>query len=133
MLFLTDGGLVGCTTIPGVCGGIRGTHHVPAVIGFDDYTAPAFCYKCGEPFPWTATSLRAAEEMADEMDALSDAEKESLKKTLPDLVRETPRARLAETRFKKLMKKAGKESVEGMRGLLTDIVSETVRKTLFGV
>ena len=38
--------------------------------------------------------------------------------------------RLAETRFKKLMKKAGKEGVEGMRGLLTDIVSETVRKTL---
>ena len=112
---------------------IRGTHHIPAVIGFDDYAAPAFCHKCGEPFPWTAASLRAAEEMADEMDALSDAEKESLKKTLPDLVRETPRARLAETRFKKLMRKAGKEGVEGMRGLLTDIVSETVRKTLFGV
>ena len=67
------------------------------------------------------------------MDALSDDEKESLKKTLPDLVRETPRARLAETRFKKLMRRAGKEGVEGMRGLLTDVVSETVRKTLFGV
>ena len=58
------------------------------------------------------------------MDALSDDEKESLKKTLPDLVRETPRARLAETRFKKLMKKAGGEACEGLRGLLTDIVSE---------
>ena len=112
---------------------IRGTHHVPDVIRLRRYRAPAFCYKCGEPFPWTATSLRAAEEMADEMDALSDDEKESLKKTLPDLVRENPRARLAETRFKKLMKKAGREGVEGMRGLLTDIVSETVRKTLFGV
>ena len=62
------------------------------------------------------------------MDALSDDEKESLKKTLPDLVRETPRARLAETRLKKLMRKAGKEGVEGMWGLLTDIVSDTVRK-----
>ena len=112
---------------------IRGAYNVPGVIGFSDYAAPAFCYKCGEPFPWTAATLRAAEDLADEMDALSAGEKESLKKTLPDLVRETPRARLAETRFKKFMKKAGKESWEGMRAILTDIVSETVRKTLFGV
>ena len=122
------------TTCPACETEIRGEYHVPGVIGFSSrYTAPAFCFKCGEPFPWTAANLCAAEELADEMDALSDYEKESLKKTLPDLVRETPRARLAETRFKKLMKKAGKEGVEGMRGLLTDIVSETVRKTLFGV
>ena len=89
-------------------------------------------HKCGEPFPWTAAAFCAAEELAGELDDLSDDEKESLKKALPDLVRETPRVRLAETRFKKLMKKAGKEGVEGMRGLLTDIISETVRKTLFG-
>ena len=121
------------TTCPACATEIRGTYHVPGVIGFDDYKAPAFCYKCGEPFPWTAAAFCAAEELAGELDDLSDDEKESLKKALPDLVRETPRVRLAETRFKKLMKKAGKEGVEGMRGLLTDIVSETVRKTLFGV
>ena len=121
------------TTCPACEAEIRGSYHIPSVIGLSKYTAPAFCYKCGEPFPWTAAALRAAEDLADEMDALSDDEKESLKKTLPDLVRETPRARLAETRFKKLMKKAGGEACEGLRGLLTDIVSETVRKTLFGV
>ena len=121
------------TTCPACEAEIRGSYHIPSVIGLSNYTAPAFCYKCGEPFPWTAAALRAAEDLADEMDALSDDEKESLKKTLPDLVRETPRARLAETRFKKLMKKAGGEACEGLRGLLTDIVSETVRKTLFGV
>ena len=121
------------TSCPGCETEIRGKYHVPGVFGFDEYKAPAFCYKCGAPFPWTAAALRAADELADELDALSDGEKESLKKTLTDLVRETPRARLAETRFKKLMKKAGREGVEGMRGLLTDIVSETVRKTIFGV
>jgi hypothetical protein len=30
------------------------------------------------------------------------------------------------------MKKAGKESYEGMKSILTDIVSETVKKSLFG-
>lgn len=121
------------TTCPACETGIRGEYHVPGVVGFSRYKAPAFCYKCGKPFPWTSAALCAAEELADEMDALSDDEKESLKKSLPDLVRETPRARLAETRFKRFMKKAGSEGIEGMRGILTDFVSETVRKTLFGV
>ena len=121
------------TTCPACETEIRGTHHVPGVISFGGYTAPAFCYKCGEPFPWTAAALRAAEDLADELDALSGVEKEALKDTLPELVRETPQARVAETRFKKLMRKAGAEGVEGMRGILTDIVSETVRKTVFGM
>ena len=120
------------TTCPACETEIRGMHHVPGVISFGEYTAPGFCHNCGEPFPWTTAVLCAAEDLADELDDLSADEKDSLKKALPDLVRETPRARLAETRFKKLMRKVGEEGVEGMRGLLTDIVSETVRKTLFG-
>ena len=111
---------------------IRGYYHIPGVIGGRKYKAPAFCHKCGEPFPWTTAALHAAEDLADELDDLSDDEKESLKKALPELVRETPRARVAETRFKKLMRKVGEEGVESMRGLLVDIVSETVRKTVFG-
>lgn len=111
---------------------IRGYYHWPGVVSIKEYKAPAFCHHCGEPYPWTAATLRAVEELADEMDALSDDERAVLKQTLPDLVMETPRVRLAETRFKKLMRKAGAEGVEAMRALLTDLVSETVRKTLFG-
>ena len=95
-------------------------------------TPRRFCYKCGEPFPWTAAALRAAVELADEFDGLTDGERVVLKKSLPELVRETPNTHVAETRFKKIMRKVGKEGYEGMRSLLTDIVSETVRKTLFG-
>ena len=110
---------------------IRGFYHVPGVIGVFGYDAPAFCYKCGEPFPWTAAALRAAVELADEFDGLTDGERGVLKKSLPELVRETPNTHVAETRFKKIMRKVGKEGCEGMRSLLTDIVSETVRKTIF--
>ena len=31
------------------------------------------------------------------------------------------------------MRKVGEEGVESMRGILKDVVSETVRKTLFGM
>ena len=47
---------------------------------------------------------------------MSDDEKESLKKTLPDLVRETPRARLAKTRFKKLIEEGGGRSLRSHAG-----------------
>ncbi|NIO38798.1 MAG: DUF2321 domain-containing protein [Burkholderiales bacterium] len=112
--------------------GIRGYYHVPGVFGVDRYTAPAFCYKCGEPFPWTASGLIAAEALTEELEGLTNDERQSLKKSLNDLIRETPNTRVAETRFKRLMKKVGKDGYESMRSILTDIVSETVRKTLFG-
>ena len=112
---------------------IRGSYHVTGIISFfDKYDAPAFCYKCGKPFPWTAAGLRAAEDLADELDGLTSDDRESLKKSLPDLVRETPSTRVAETRFKKIMRKVEKDGYESMRSILKDIVSEVVRKTIFG-
>ena len=111
---------------------IRGVYHVPGALGWGHYTAPAFCRKCGKPFPWTAAGLRAAEDLADELDGLTSDDRESLKKSLPDLVRETPSTRVAETRFKKIMRKVEKDCYESMRSILKDIVSEVVRKTIFG-
>ena len=43
-----------------------------------------------------------------------------------------PGSRPSKTRFKKIMRTTGKDGYEGMKSLLTDIVSEVVRKTLFG-
>ena len=122
--------IMGC---PSCQTAIRGYYHVPGFsFGIDKYDAPAFCYKCGKSFPWTDARLRAAKDLADELDDLTSDQRESLKKSLDDLVRETPSTRVAETRFKKIMRKAGRDGYEGMRSLLKDIVSETVRKTVFG-
>lgn len=120
------------TSCPSCNADIRGYYHAPDALNFRPYTAPAFCHKCGKPFPWTAAGLSAAEELADELEGLTEQERESLKKSLNDLIRETPNTRVAETRFKRLMKKVGKDGYESMRSILTDMVSETVRKTVFG-
>jgi len=97
------------------------------------YDAPSYCHKCGQPFPWTASRLRAARDLADELENLTDEERESLKNSLTELTRETPETRLAETRFKRIMRKVGADGYDAMRAILTEIVSETVRKTLFGM
>ena len=117
---------------PSCAAPIRGYYHVPDVISFDHYTAPAFCHQCGTPFPWTDAALAAASELAGVLEGLSEQEREELKKTLGDLVRETPRTRVAETKFKSIMRKARKDGYDAMKSVLTDVLSETVKKTLFG-
>jgi hypothetical protein len=116
----------GCSTV------IRGYYNVPGVIVFFDYSKPSYCYNCGKPFPWTAASLEAASELVDDLEALSQEEKQQLKESFPDLVRDTPRTAVAEGRFKRLTKKAGAEAVGAMRSILVDVVSEAVKKSIFG-
>jgi hypothetical protein len=111
---------------------IRGYYHVPGVIGFFHYDRPAYCYNCGKPYPWTSIGLQAASELAEELDGLSQEEKNLLKDSFPDLIRDTPKTAVAETRFTKLMKKAGTEAYDAMKSILIDLVSETVRKSIFG-
>ncbi len=112
---------------------IRGYYHIPGVVGLFSYNIPAYCYNCGQPYPWTLASLEAAQELADELELLSAEERQQLKNSFPDLMKDTPKTVLAEIRFKKLMKKAGSEAYNGMKSILIDVVSETVKKSIFGL
>ena len=96
------------------------------------YHPPNYCHNCGKPFPWTVRTLDVARELAEEFDELNETEKDQLKESLEDLIKTTPRTPLAQKRFKKIMAKVGRESYEAMKGILTDIVSETIRKVIFG-
>jgi len=109
---------------------IRGYYHYGSP-SFSGYHKPSYCYNCGTAFPWTVSSLEAARELADEFDTLTQEEKEQLKNSFPDLVKNTSRTTVAETRFKKLMKKAGSEAYDGMKSILIDVVSEAVKKSVF--
>ena len=111
---------------------IRGYYHVPGVIGFFDYNKPSYCFQCGTAFPWTTASLAAAADLVDDLDTLTSEEKQQLKDSLPDLVRETPKTPVAEGRFKRITKKAGAEAVGGIHAILIDVVSEAVKKSIFG-
>jgi hypothetical protein len=111
---------------------ILGRYHVPGVANFTEVPVPAFCRNCARPFPWTASSLKAARILAEESDSLSATEREELKASLDDLVRDTPETLLAATRFKKLMLKAGKGTAEGLKQVLTEIARETAKKAIWG-
>ena len=93
--------------------------------------APSFCHGCGKPLPWTLQALKAAAELAELQDNLSTADRELLKKSFDDLIRDTPQTTVATQRVKMLLAKAGKSTLESFRSILVNIVTETVKKQLF--
>lgn len=112
---------------------IRGEYHVPGIvsIGFK-FTIPKYCYNCGKPYPWTERALKASQELINEIEKLSKEEKEILQKSIEDLIKESSSKEVAVLRFKKYAKKGGQELFNGLKNILFDIVSETIRKQIFG-
>jgi len=64
------------------CGtAIKGSYHVQGVFGINDYPSPSFCHNCGKSYPWTEAKIKAAQELAFELDNLTQEEKENLNKS----------------------------------------------------
>lgn len=97
-----------------------------------NYNAPKFCHGCGKALPWTASALQVARMYAEELNELTPEERQQLKGTLDDLVKDTPATPLAAARFKKVLRKAGSGALEAMRKLVIDIVSESAKKAIMG-
>lgn len=112
---------------------IKGYYHVWPFANFNytDLPLPSFCPDCGSPYPWTEAKLKAANELSDELDNLTSEERNLLKKSLDDIVRDTPQTTVAATRFKKLVAKAGKAAADGFRDILVDILSEAAKKVIW--
>lgn len=112
---------------------IQGDYEIPeiAVVGFS-YYKPSYCYKCGHPFPWTETLINNAVELIALDDNLTDEDKAIIKSALPDLIVETPTTPLATAKYKKFIPKAAKYIQDGLKNLLVDVASETVKKSLWG-
>ncbi len=113
---------------------IKGYYHqsnVMALIYHTDLMLPSFCPDCGGSYPWTEAKLKAAKELSDELDNLSLEERETLKKSLDDIVRDTPQTTVAVNRFKRLIAKAGKPAADAFRDILVDVLSEAIKKSIW--
>ena len=94
------------------------------------YQKPSYCYNCGEPLQWTKLSKESAYELIELADALNDSEKKEFKNSIDDLILESPRTNTAVLKFQKFAKKAGTEITKGLRDIIVDLVSETVKKSI---
>ncbi len=93
------------------------------------YTVPRFCRECGKMYPWIAVRMEAARELVNELN-LSEEEKEDLKRSMKDLMQDSPRTQVASVKFKRLAAKAGTQAASMLRDVLVDVLSETAKKLL---
>ena len=101
-------------------------------LNYTDLPLPVFCPDCGKPYPWTEAKLKAAQELTDLQEELEPEEREILKKSFDDIVRDTPQTKVAATQIKRLLLKVGKPVAELFRELVVDIASETAKKIILG-
>lgn len=111
--------------------GIRGRYWTEIVVG-PKYHPPAHCHACGKPLPWTERALESAREAAMELEGVSETEREALAGSIEHLMTDTPKTQVAVTRAQRILAKAGHDAYEAFKKVATDIVSEAVRKQLFG-
>ena len=110
---------------------IQGEYHAEGVISISHYTAPTFCPNCGKPYPWTEARTQAAHELAQELENISDGDKEILTQSINEIVKDSPKTTLAATRFKKILSKTSIPIINAFKDILIDIVSETAKKFLW--
>jgi hypothetical protein len=91
----------------------------------------AYCHNCGNPYPWTEAALRAAEALADDQEQLTDQEREVLKSSILDVVRDTPMVTVAVGRIQRLGAKAGPAAMAGLREILIGLITEATKQRLW--
>lgn len=95
------------------------------------YDVPSYCPKCGNPYPWIKTKIQAAHDLAQELENISDEEKNILSQSIDDIVKDSPKTTLAATRFKKILIKAGTHAGNAFKDILVDVLSETAKRILW--
>lgn len=111
---------------------IQGYYYVPGVFSSAKYNAPNYCHSCGKPYPWTEKLLNNAVELISLDDQLNDEQKQIIKNAIPDLIVESPTTALAQAKYKKYISNSAFYIQDGLKNLLVDVVSESVKKSLFG-
>jgi len=111
---------------------IPGEIHYNNVIGGSDFKLPTFCTHCGKSYPWTNKRLKAAQDLAAELDELNEDERKMLDKSIDEIIKNDPQAAVGATRFKKLMLKVGNSAGSILKDVITEVASETAKKVLLG-
>ncbi len=94
------------------------------------YDRPLYCKSCGNPYPWTQSALETALLILKEDTELSDLERINLENSLPDIIAETPKTKLASIRVKKALISAGEFTVEALRQFVIDFGCELAIKSI---
>ncbi len=109
---------------------IHGDHHEEGVLFCPPYAPDAYCYNCGEPYPWTEKAINSVAACIYEDEALSQELAGKLVESLPDIASETPASNLAVLRFNKALSAVGKFTADSIRQFVIDFGCEFAKRSL---
>lgn len=111
---------------------IRGDYEIEGVFDFSSsYKAPAYCYNCGKPFPWTESKLNSISDLLDMQNQLTEDEKQYFMSYLPIIFNETPQSEVTALKLRLLFNKLPSEIGNLTKNVIVDVVSESIKKILF--
>jgi hypothetical protein len=90
---------------------------------------PKYCIECGTPYPWQTAAIENLKCILQESE-LSSQDLAEVGKVLPDIVRDTAKTESASVKLKRIIGKLGKPLYEVAIKVVTDVASETAKKTL---
>lgn len=112
---------------------IEGDYYEPSIISIGGtYDPPNHCQECGKAYPWTENIINNAIELLSLDQNISDDQKTMIKNIFPDLMVETPATPVAVAKYKTYIPKAAETVQNGLKNIFVDVVSETVKKSIWG-
>lgn len=109
---------------------IRGDPCGTAILRSEYPKAPAYCPKCGNPYPWTDKAIFSLIQALKEENEVSEELIEKLEKSMPDAIAETPGTGLAATRFGRAMKTAGSFTANAIKDFIIAFGCEALKSQL---
>lgn len=97
----------------------------------NSYQVPAYCHKCGQPYPWTEELLKDADAIIDSFDELSNEQRKLLKERFPDLLTDNPRTISSALTFSKLINGLTSVGSAVGKGFLINLLEKHVPETIF--
>lgn len=130
--FCTRCGTKTITACPDCQTRIPGEYDFEGIISSGRLPTPEFCFNCGAPYPWTEKRKENIRELIDQMTELGAGDRITLHDAIDDLMRDTPRSPVAVVQIRKIIPKIEKTANENLRKLVSEGMSEEIRKQLWG-
>jgi len=102
---------------------------MPGVFLVASTPVPKHCINCGQPYPWQEAAIENLTDLLKES-GLSDDQIAEAEKALPDVIQETPKTESASLKLGKVLRAMGKPAYDITIKVVSDLASETAKKTL---
>lgn len=130
--YCSDCGAKTISSCPSCNTPIRGKYNDEYVVYVQEYKAPAYCFSCGNPFPWTQSRIDAINELIEFDNQLSNDKKSYINNNINALTVDTPKTKVVATKIKFYLSETANATGNAIKDILVDIISETAKKIIFG-